>query len=169
MEKQEMPRELTITRIYDAPRKLVWKAWTDPKILQRWWGPNGVTNPVCEWDARPGGRIYIVMLAGKELGPAAGMKWPMKGTFTEVTPESRLAWIGGPMDDLERSSSTFIDQEATLDLEEIGNKTKMTLHIVVKAIRGPKAAGALQGMTIGFNQQMDKLGEELYRINKTQT
>ena len=165
MENQEVPRELTITRIYDAPRRLVWKAWTDPKILQKWWGPRGVTNPTCEWNAKKGGQIYIVMLAGKELGPAAGAKWPMKGTFTEVKPESRLAWVGGAMDDLDRSSDTFLDQEVTLDLEEMGDKTKLTLHIVVKAIKGPKAAGALRGMSMGFNQQMDKLGEELQKIN----
>ena len=66
----ELKKELTITRIFDAPRDLVWKAWTDQKILQKWWGPKGVTNPICEWDARLGGNIYIVMLAGKELGPA---------------------------------------------------------------------------------------------------
>jgi len=47
-------RGFVITREFDAPRELVFKAWTDPKHLAQWWGPKGFTNPVCEWDVRPG-------------------------------------------------------------------------------------------------------------------
>jgi uncharacterized protein YndB with AHSA1/START domain len=54
-------REVTITRVFDAPRALVFKAWTDPKHLAKWWGPQGYTNPVCEFDARVGGVIRIHM------------------------------------------------------------------------------------------------------------
>jgi uncharacterized protein YndB with AHSA1/START domain len=54
-------QELIITRVFDAPRKLVFKAWTDPKHVAQWWGPNGFTNPVCELDVRPGGAIRIDM------------------------------------------------------------------------------------------------------------
>jgi uncharacterized protein YndB with AHSA1/START domain len=54
-------REVVITRIYDAPRPLVFKAWIDPKHLKRWWGPGVFTNPVCEVDARVGGAWRIVM------------------------------------------------------------------------------------------------------------
>lgn len=159
------PRELKITRTFNAPRELVWKAWTDQKIIQKWWGPRGVTNPTCEWDARPGGKIYIVMLAGKELGPAEGMKWPMKGTFKEVTPKNRLVFVGGALDDVDRSSDTFIENEVTVDFEDLGDKTKMNLHLVVTKVTGPKAPGALQGMTMGWNQQIDKLGEELQKMS----
>ncbi len=59
-------KELILTRILDAPRELVFKAWTDPKMLAEWWGPKGVTNPICEIDAKVGGKIHIVMLAGRE-------------------------------------------------------------------------------------------------------
>lgn len=159
------PKELRITRTFNAPRELVWKAWTDQKMIQKWWGPRGVTNPICEWDARPGGKIYIVMLAGKELGPAEGMKWPMKGTFKEVVPQSRLVFAGGALDDLDRGSDTFIEQEITVDFEDIGGKTKMNLHLVITKVEGPKAPAALQGMTQGWNQQVDKLGEMLENVD----
>lgn len=155
------PKELKITRIFDAPRTLVWKAWTDPKVLQKWWGPRGVTNPICEWDARAGGKIYIIMLAGKELGPAEGMKWPMKGTFKEVIPQSRLVWMGGALDDVDRASDTFIEQEVTVNFEDLGDKTRMNIHLTITKAKGPKAPAALQGMTMGWNQQIDKLGEIL--------
>ena len=163
-EKKKQNKELTITRILDAPRELVWKAWTDPKLVAKWWGPRGVTNPTCEWDARPGGEIYIVMLAGKELGPAEGMKWPMKGTFKEVVPQSRLVYTSGALDDVDRGSDTFIEQTVTIEFEDLGEKTRMNLHLVVTKVEGPKVSDAMQGMTMGWNQQVDKLAEELRRM-----
>ena len=54
-------RELVITRIFDAPQKAVFAAWTDPERLKHWWGPKDFTNPVCELDVRPGGAIRIHM------------------------------------------------------------------------------------------------------------
>jgi len=150
-------RELTITRVFDAPRSLVWKAWTDRKMIQSWWGPRGVTNPTCEWDARPGGRINIVMLAGKELGDYAGQEWPMTGTFKEITPQSRIVYTTGALDDVKE---IFLRTENTVEFEEVGAKTRMKLHIVV-TMASPKAAMALQGMEMGWNQSIDKLGEFL--------
>lgn len=150
-------KNLVITRVFDAPRERVWKAWTDPKRLKRWWGPRGVTNPTCEWDAKPGGRINIVMLAGKELGNFAGQKWPMEGTFREVTPQRRLVYTAKALDDVK---DVLIESETTIDLEEVGNKTKMKLSVVVTKA-GPKADSALQGMDTGWNQSIDKLNEEL--------
>ena len=64
------------------------------------------------------------MLAGKELGPAEGMKWPMKGTFKEVTPEKRLVYTGGALDDVDRGSNTFIEQVVTVDFEVLGEKKR---------------------------------------------
>lgn len=160
-EAEEQKKELKINRVFDAPVELVWKAWTDPEILAKWWGPNGVTNPTCEWDARPGGKIYIVMLAGKELGPAEGMKWPMKGTFKEVVPNRRLVYEGGALDDVDRGSDTFVEQTVTVEFEDLGEKTSMSIHIVVTKMKGSKAHDAIQGMTMGWTQQMDKLQAEL--------
>jgi uncharacterized protein YndB with AHSA1/START domain len=54
-------QELVFTRVFDAPRELVFKAWTDPKQVAQWWGPRGFSNPVCELDLRPGGAIRIHM------------------------------------------------------------------------------------------------------------
>src|SRR5471030_3335358 len=79
-------REFVITREFDAPRELVFKAWTDPKHLAQWWGPRGFTNPVCEWDVRPGGKIYDVMRAPN------GVDYPMGGEFCEIVPPERLVF-----------------------------------------------------------------------------
>ncbi len=157
--KKEPKRELKITRTFDAPRKLVWKAWTDSKIVAKWWGPRGVTIPICEVDARPSGKINIVMLAGKELGPMAGTKWPMVATFKEVIPESRIVIIGGAADE---AQNIFLETEITVDFKEPNGKTVMKVHIVVTKINNVEMAlPAIKGMEMGWNQQIDKLEEML--------
>jgi len=83
----------------------------------------------------------------------------MNGTFKEVVPQSRLVFVGGALDDVDRGSDTFIEHEVTVDFEDLGSKTKMNLHVVITKARGPKAPAALQGMTEGWNQQIDKLSE----------
>jgi uncharacterized protein YndB with AHSA1/START domain len=85
-------RELTITRVFDAPRALVFKVWTDPKHLAQWWGPQGFTNPVCEFDARVGGELRIHM-----RGPD-GAIYPMKGVIREFAPPERLAFTSIAID-----------------------------------------------------------------------
>ena len=52
---------MVVTRIFDAPRELVWKAWTDPKYVMQWWGPKGFTSPVCHMDVRVGGKSLLCM------------------------------------------------------------------------------------------------------------
>src|SRR5580704_17141265 len=79
-------REVIITRIFDAPRSLVFKAWTDPKHIQRWWGPKGFTNPVCELDVRVGGAWRIVM-----RGPN-GVDYPGSGVYREIVEPERLVF-----------------------------------------------------------------------------
>src|SRR5437773_9992095 len=69
-------RELVLTRVFDAPREVVFRAWTDPERLAQWWGPRGFTNPRCEWDARPGGAIRVDM-----TGPM-GRVIPWAASFT---------------------------------------------------------------------------------------
>ena len=52
---------MVVTRVFDAPRELVWKAWTDPKYIMQWWGPKGFTSPVCKGEVRVGGKLLCCM------------------------------------------------------------------------------------------------------------
>ena len=79
-------REVSLTRVFDAPPQLVWMAWTDPRHMAQWWGPKGFTNPVCELDLRPGGAIRIHMQAPN------GAVYPMTGSFEEIVPCERLVF-----------------------------------------------------------------------------
>jgi uncharacterized protein YndB with AHSA1/START domain len=76
--------ELVLTRIIDAPRERVFSAWT--LHLPEWWGPHGMTTPVCEMDLRPGGAFRTVMRAPD------GAEYPTRGIFLEVVPDERIVF-----------------------------------------------------------------------------
>lgn len=151
----EVKKELTLTRVFDAPQELVWKAWTDPKLMSKWWGPRGVTTPTCEVDAKVGGKMYIVMLAGKELGQFAGKEWPMRATIEEITPPRKMVFLTEALDD---QKGVMLEVRTTLTLETLDKKTKMTLYMIVTKIsKGGEFAVA--GMEQGWNESLDKLAK----------
>jgi uncharacterized protein YndB with AHSA1/START domain len=148
----DIHKEITMVRVFDAPRELVFKAWTDESLVTQWWGPNGVFTPVCEVDAREGGAIHIVLEAGETLGDYKGTQWPMKGMFTEVTPPAKLVFTNTAM----HEDKPFLELINEITFEEIDGKTKMTVHITaVKAVA--EAEHAIGGMEQGWNEQLDKL------------
>jgi uncharacterized protein YndB with AHSA1/START domain len=154
-------KEITLVRTYDAPLERVWKAWTDPKELTQWWGPDNVSIPQCEVDLRVGGKFYIVMEAGEAMGPYKGTLWPMLAEFTVVEPNSKLsynaqAWTEGMKEE------TTIDQTTEITLTEENGKTKVEVKAAIHKT-GPKAGMAVQGMEAGFTQQLEKLNGFLSR------
>ena len=152
-------RTMTMTRTFDAPRELVFKAWTDPKMVQQWWGPQGFDNPVCEWKAVPGAKIHVVMRASDEIAKVIGMKdHPMGGEFVEVAPPGRLVFITTAFED--EHGNAKLRNLNTVTFEEQNGKTKVTLHVDVQHA-APEMAPALGGMEMGWSQSLDKLAELL--------
>jgi uncharacterized protein YndB with AHSA1/START domain len=142
-----LARSLVMTRTFDAPRALVFKAWTDPSHVQQWWGPHHFTNPRCDWDARPGGKIHVDMRAPD------GTVYPMPGTFHEVVAPERIVFSSSAVDGA-------LEVLTTVTFADEGTKTKMTLQaVVVKA--AAEAADALAGMREGWTQTLDRLGDDL--------
>ena len=92
-------RTLVTTRIFDAPRESVYKAWTDPKQLANWFPPEGFSSPRCEIDPRPGG-VFRVDMQGPQTPPFDGKVFPGPGRFVEVVPNERLVFTmtPGPVD-----------------------------------------------------------------------
>jgi uncharacterized protein YndB with AHSA1/START domain len=154
-----MIKEITIVRTFDAPAEKVWSAWTDPKELVQWWGPDNVTIPECEVDLRVGGEFYIVMEAGEAMVPYKGTQWPMRAQFTTIEPNAKLAyhakaWTKG------READMTIDQTTEITFTEEGGKTKVEVKAAILSA-GPKAGMAAEGMEAGFTQQLAKLAEYL--------
>jgi uncharacterized protein YndB with AHSA1/START domain len=141
-------QELTFTRVFHAPRSLVFKAWIEPERLAQWWGPRSFTNPRCELDARPGGAIRIDM-----RGPD-GTVYPMGGTFREIVEPERLVFTATAV--LDADGNPQLETLNTITLTELNGKTTLTLHVkVLKA--SPTAAFALAGMEEGWNQTLEGL------------
>jgi uncharacterized protein YndB with AHSA1/START domain len=131
----------------------VWKAWTDPKMNAQWFGPRGFTNPVCELDARPGGKLRIVM-----RGPD-GNDYPMKGEFREVVAPERLVFSNVATDN---QGKHLLQGETRVTLTESDGKTTLTLesHAVGLVSIAPRM---LAGMETGWAQSIDKLQELVAR------
>ncbi len=146
-----MPTSLVLTRVFDAPRDLVFKAWTERDCVKRWWGPKGFTNPVCEIDVRTGGAIRIDM-----RGPD-GTIYPMLGEYREVVPPARLVFSSWPIGP---NGERLFESLNTITFVERGGKTEMTADIQVAEVTG-EAAPALSGMTQGWTEMLDRLGEEV--------
>ena len=123
--------------------------------MAQWWGPAGFTNPVCEWDARPGGLIRIDMQAPD------GTVIPVHGVFHEVVEPEWLDFTTTAYADAEGSDQLQVRHNVTF--EELDGKTKLTLQShVIKTT--PATAPALAGMEDGWNQSFDRLAELLARI-----
>jgi uncharacterized protein YndB with AHSA1/START domain len=145
-------RDLVITRIFDAPRELVFKAWVVSKQLARWWGTHGFTNPVCELDARPGGAIRIDM-----RGPD-GVVYPMKGAFHKIAEPELLVFTSSAFDDEQGAPQLKILN--TITFIGLGDKTRLTLRVdVVRST--PPVEAALAGMEEGWSQSLDRLADVL--------
>ena len=146
-------KTIALTRVYDAPRVLVWKTWTDPKMLAQWFGPRGFTSSVPEYDVRVGGALRIVM-----HGPD-GNDYPMKGVFREVTPPERLVFSNIAID---KDGNHLLEGETTVTLAEQGGKTTMTLKSHAVGLM-PLSPQMLAGMEAGWSQSLDKMGELVAR------
>ena len=109
------PRSIIGMRVYDAPRDLVFSAFTDPKHLAQWWGPNGFTTTTSAFDFRPGGVWRFVM-----HGPD-GRDYENKVTFDEIVRPERLVYHHGGGEDVEP-----VLFRTTITFEALGNRTRLT-------------------------------------------
>lgn len=130
---QSAANGLTMTRIFDAPRDLVFKAWTTPEHMMHWFCPNGFTLPVCEMDFRVGGRFRLCMRASD------GNEHWVHGAYREIVPVERIVWSGTMEHDGNEilTTVTFSDQD---------RKTRLTVHQTY-SIETDSTRGARQGWT----------------------
>jgi uncharacterized protein YndB with AHSA1/START domain len=136
-------RTLVLTRMLDAPRELVFQAWTHPKHLVRWWGPTDFTLPHCEQDFRVGGNYRFCMRA-----PDGSDHW-VRGEYTYFDPPSRLVftWL---REDAE--GDIWCDTVVSITLEQHGTRTKLILEQTTFA-----TVAHCDEHAIGWNQCLDRL------------
>jgi uncharacterized protein YndB with AHSA1/START domain len=142
--------ELVFTRVYDAPRELVFDAWTIPKHIAQWWGPDGFTTTTRSIDVKPGGVWRFVM-----HGPD-GTDYENRITYDEIVRPERLVYHHGGGEDVE--PVTF---QSTVTFEADGDKTKLTLRMVFPSAAERDRVAAKYGAIEGANQTLSRLGKHL--------
>ncbi len=155
-------RALVIMRVFDAPRSLVFKAWSDPEHVMHWWGPKGFTAPFCKIDFRPGGVFQFCMRSPE------GKDYWNTGVYREIVPLERIVCTVSFADEEGKVvSATYYGMSAefslemllTVTFEEHGGKTKVTLrHVGIPAGEDSDNARA------GWNESLDKLAEHLAKV-----
>lgn len=147
-------KEIVMTRVFDAPRDLVFKAFTDPDLIPKWWGPRKYTTTVDKMDVRPGGSWRFI------THDKDGNEDAFHGEFREIVPPERVVqtfeWEGLP-------GHVSID---TANFEELDGKTKVTTTSLFDSVEDRD--GMLQsGMEEGAKETWDRLAELLETMKKT--
>lgn len=142
--------ELSISRLIDAPCSRVFRAWTDPALLQRWWGPHGMSTPECEMQLWPGGLFRTLMRAPD------GSEYPSQGVFLEIEAPRRLVFTDAFLPGWVPASQAFMT--AVISLEDVRGKTRYTAtarHWTAQDCRRHEEMGFHQG----WNESLDRLIE----------
>jgi len=149
--------ELTLTRVFDAPRERVWRAWTEPEQAMRWWGPEGFTAPVCRIDLRVDG-AYLFCMRSPE-----GQDFWSTGVYREIVPFERLVCTDSfadadgnvvPASHYGMKGDFPLELQVTVTLEEQDGGTLMTLR------HAGMPAGEISDMSAaGWSGSFDKLAE----------
>ena len=140
-------RELVVTRTFDAPPSMVYRAWSQPELFRRWWMPksaSGVSIVSCDMDVRTGGKYRLEFSAG---GPDT---MAFYGKYLEVVPNERIVWTNDEGEEGAVTTVTFEDQ---------GGKTLVNFHEVYPSSEALEEA--LQGSAVALPEQLEQLDELL--------
>jgi uncharacterized protein YndB with AHSA1/START domain len=150
--------DLVLERVLDAPRDLVWKAWTSPEHLKRWWAPRPYETPECEMDLKPGGAFYTRM-TGPDGFDEAGT-----GCFLEVVEGEKVVWTsalrgGYRPNELDATGCGAFPFTAIVTLEDSGDGRTRYRAVAMHANRADRDTHEKMGFHDGWGTCADQLGE----------
>lgn len=154
MHTTQADREIVIERIFDAPRELVWEAWTNPEHVAQWWGPDGFSTSIEKMDFRVGGAWKLVM-----HGPD-GTNYPNSSVFREIVAQERIVFShgggreGGP-------GAHFL---STWTFEPLGKRTRVTMRLVFDTAADRDLVVREYGAVEGGKQTLARLAEYLSQM-----
>lgn len=143
-------REIVVTRVFNAPRELVFQAWTDTEQISRWWGPRGFSTTTYHSDVRPGG-VWRFCMHGPD-----GRDYQNLVTFLEVVPPERLVYKHGGAADVEP-----VNFEVTVTFEEEAGGTRVTMRMVFPTAEMRDEVVSKYGALEGAHDTLDRFGEHL--------
>ncbi|HKQ29210.1 MAG TPA: SRPBCC domain-containing protein [Burkholderiales bacterium] len=152
-------KTVVLTRVFDAPRRLVFEAWTRPQALAQWFGPKGFTVPSCETDPRTGGLFRLCMRSPD------GKNYWVRGAYREIVAPERLVITCTAEDD---EGVARLEEIIDVALEERSGRTTLTLNATARGL-GDVAEKMLAGMQKGWAQTVDRLNALLYSKPQKET
>lgn len=150
---------LVLTRVFDAPVELVWKAWSEPDRMKQWWGPEGFTAPAVKIDFRVGG-VFLGCMRSPD-----GQEFWSTGTYREIEPMTRIVTtdhFADPEGNIVPATYYGMGEDVPLEMlvtvtfEDLGGKTRMTLRH-----EGLPAGEMREGAGNGWSTSFDKLAASL--------
>ena len=152
------PNDLVLERVLDAPRRLVWKAWTTPEHLKRWWAPRPYETPDCEMELRPGGKFYTRM-----TGPD-GFEESGTGCFLEIVEGEKLVWTsalgeGYRPNELDAAGCGAFPFTAIVTLEDAGEGRTRYRAVAMHASQADRDTHERMGFHDGWGTVASQLGE----------
>ena len=151
MTAEMVERRLVVERSYEAPRDLVFAAWTEPERMKHWWGPKGWTIPHSEADLRPGGAFRYTMRSPE------GHDHLVEGIISEIDPPARIVTISELGGDGNHPPVTVVTD---VRFEQQGDMTRVSVETVATA-SGDMIDAATEGMEEHWSEHLDRLGEHL--------
>ncbi len=168
MDQRNDLQEFVITRVFDAPRDLVWEAFTDPKHLNQWWGPKGATVIKAKMDLRPGGSYHYAMRT------ADGQTMWGKMLYREITPPSRMVFVNSFSDEAggvahhPMAPTWPLEMLSVFTFEEEGGKTRFTVRwtpLNANDVERATFAAGHASMQQGWGGTLDKLAAHLEKAS----
>jgi uncharacterized protein YndB with AHSA1/START domain len=143
-------RELSISRVVNAPRELVWKVWTEPEHIKHWWGPSGFTNTISKMDVKPDGEWEFIM-----HGPD-GTDYKNKHIYKEIVKPEKLVLehVTGPK---------FV---MTVTFEDQGKQTLVKIHSLFESAEQLKEVIRVFKADEGMRQNVDRMENYVTNLNK---
>lgn len=159
-------QDFVITRTFGFPVELVWKAWTDPKLVMLWWGPKDYTSPRCEIDFREGGKYLFCMRAPEEQG---GHELYSIGFFKKIIPMKRLEFTqylsdkDGNIVNPAKFGVPYYPEEIqfVIEFKDLGDQTELTITEY-----GWMPGKMSEYAVIGMNQSLDKLAANIGSLHR---
>jgi uncharacterized protein YndB with AHSA1/START domain len=145
--ERKSDRELAVTRVFDAPRAMVFRAWAEPELFRKWWVPKSVPGMAlvgCDMDVRTGGKYRLEFAMGDQT-------MAFYGKYLDVVPDERIVWTNDEGEDY--------GQVTTVTFEDQGGKTLVTFNEIYPTRE--ELEEAMQGAAAGLPEQFEQLAEML--------
>lgn len=149
--------DLVITRLFAAPRDLVWQTWTDPQHIMKWWGPKGYSNSSCELELTVGGEFSLSMSAPD------GKTYPCKGIYREIKEPERIVYDSIADESNPCGAGLPPRSIVTITFTEHGDKTKLVIHTRFESVER-RAATLQAGYSIGWGESLERLAAILNNL-----